>query len=85
MNDATLAILDPLDPAVFHTDVTCADLWVLAARVESATGGPVDDPVALVDQAHTDGLLVLDGEVGGLRQCRGCCVSASVRPLLAAA
>jgi hypothetical protein len=71
------AILDPLDPSLFHTDVTCVDLWVLAARVEAASGVPVTDPEALVDQAHADGLLLVEptapaGAVEGLRCCRGC-------------
>ncbi len=85
MNDATLAIADPIDPDVFHTDVTCADLWLLAARVEAATGGAVDDPEALLDQAHADGLLVLDGLVGGLRRCLHCRSGASAGRLLLAA
>jgi hypothetical protein len=65
-------ILDPTDADVFHTDVTCGGLWVLADRAESSLGTPAEGPEALVDQAAADGLLVLDGAVGGMRRCRHC-------------
>lgn len=90
MPDA-FAILDPLDASVFHTDVTCTDLWVLAARVEAASGAPVTDPEALVDQAHADGLLVpvrvlqLAGLAGGPRCCPGCRPATAADPLPLAA
>lgn len=73
MHDAP-AILDPRDPLLVHTDVTCADLWVLAARVEAATGRAADDPEVLLDQAHADGLLAEHG--AGLRRCTACAPSA---------
>jgi len=78
----TLIILDPTDPDVFHTDVTCTALWPLAERAAAALGEPVDDPESLVDQAFADGLLVLDGIVGGLRCCRGCRPGAAAPSLL---
>ena len=80
-----LVILDPIDVDVFHTDVTCCELWRLAARAESASGGPVEGPEALVDQAFTDGLLVVDGTVGGLRRCRTCRSGAAATQTLARA
>ena len=64
-------ILDPTNADVFHTDVTCADLWLLAARAE-ASGDTADESHLLVAQAEADGLLVLDGTVGRMRCCRRC-------------
>ena len=83
MTGTLLAILDPLDPAVVHGDVTCADLWVLAARVEAATGTAPDHPEALVDQAHADGLLLLDDARLGLRCCPACHRVVAALPLAA--
>ena len=65
-------ILDPTDADVFHTDVTCTDLWALFTRVEAMLDADPADPDALVTQAQADGLLVLDGVVGGMRCCRRC-------------
>ncbi len=69
---ATIIILDPTDPDLFHTDPTCDGLHSLLVRAELATGAPVDEVGALVDQAEADGLLVVDGVAAGLRCCRGC-------------
>ena len=80
-----LTILDPTDPDLFHTDVTCTGLWALATRLEAVTGEPVDDPESLLDQAHADGLLVQNGVVGGLRCCRACRPGAAAHGLLLAA
>lgn len=85
MTDTLLAIVDPTDPNVFHTDVTCADLWLLAARVEAATGAAAVDPDALVDQAHADGLLLLDGAADGSRACGACHPGVAASDLLLAA
>ena len=65
-------ILDPTDADVFHTDVTCTSLWALFARAEATLEVDADDPDVVVTQAHADGLLVLDGVVGGMRCCRRC-------------
>ena len=79
-----LVILDPTDPYVFHTDVTCAGLWSLLAHAEAAADGPVDSPESLVDQAAADGLLLrgaaaVDDTVTGLRCCRTCRPGAAAR------
>jgi hypothetical protein len=81
-------ILDPTDADVFHTDVTCTDLWALFARAEATLDADLADPDALVTQAQADGLLVLDGVVGGMRSCRRCCrpgAAAVIGPWRAAA
>ena len=80
-------ILDPTDADVFHTDVTCTDLWALFARAEASFAMDADDPDVVVAQAQADGLLVLDGVVGGMRCCRRCRPGASavVEPWPAAA
>lgn len=69
---ATIIILDPSDPDLFHTDPTCDGLHSLLVRAEQATGEPVDEVGPLLDQAEADGLLVVDGVAAGLRCCRGC-------------
>ena len=65
-------ILDPTDADVFHTDVTCSDLWAVFARAEASFEVDTDDPDVVVAQAQADGLLVLDAVVGGMRCCQRC-------------
>ena len=79
-----LVILDPTDPDVFHTDVTCGGLWSLLAHAEAAVDDPIDSPETLVEQAAADGLLLLgdaavDDAVTGLRCCRTCRPGAAAR------
>jgi len=69
---APIIILDPTDPDLFHTDATCDGLHQLLVRAEQNLCTAVADTDALVDQAQTDGLLVLDGVTAGLRWCRPC-------------
>lgn len=71
MHDAP-AILDPRHADLVHRDVTCEHLWALAARVEAASGRPVDGPEALVEQAADDGLLLDAAHTAGLRRCAAC-------------
>ena len=67
-----IVILDPTDADVFHTDVTCTDLWPVFARAEASFGMDAADPDVVVAQAQADGQLVLDGVVGGMRCCHRC-------------
>jgi hypothetical protein len=71
MNEPVV-ILDPSDPDTFHTDPTCPDLLPLLERAEARLGHAIDDPSVLLDQAFSEGLLLLDGVAAGLRWCRAC-------------
>jgi hypothetical protein len=71
MNELVV-ILDPADPDMFHTSAVCPHLYPLVERAEAALGHPIADPEAIVDQAFSEGLLLLDGVAAGLRWCRAC-------------
>ena len=71
MNEPVV-IQDPSDPDMFHTDLTCTELFPLLERAEAFLGHPVDDVEVLINQAFSEGLLLLDGVAAGLRWCRGC-------------
>jgi len=71
MNEPVV-ILDPSDPDMFHTDLTCEELYPLLERVEAFLGRPVEDVEELINQAFSEGLLLLDGVAAGLRWCRAC-------------